>query len=930
MTRARLSRWVGTAAAGTLALALLVGVCVFTALAGPAFSLHTRTQALQRTLAGLTGTDKTVQMTAAYSDFTNPNEFSQRSLQLTPTDLDASIRELSAGLAGLQVPLAAGAWAGVTTRALSSTLTAPPPGGAAGVVPVSFEVVYRDPLAAHARVVAGSLAGPVQAGSVGVAVTTQTANVLGLRLGSSLRVFTPGGTSTLVVTAVVSARDPGSPFWTLDPTVAAPSLNIPPQSSPYWVGGLFADPGQLAAMQNAFGRSGMTLNWLFSLAAGAVNADQAPGLQANLNRATAALPALTGDFQASAGTLTVTSPLIADLAAFLATQSAVQTVLLLLFVTLTVTGAAVIVLAGRMIVARRDGELGMLRARGGTVRQLAAVAGRGAAVAAVPGALLGVGLGVALVPGGTAVPSLGWWLASIAVATALAGPPLIAAWRHRGLLPHAHPSLLPQIRSGSGSARNPARILTAETRRTRVAWRRLVAEVTACAACVAGLVVLRNQGLPAGGGINLYLSAAPVLVVIPVVLVMLRLYPLAVRGLLALSARGTNATGFVAFSGAARPFAMLPAFALVLALGLASFAGTVSDGIGRGEVAASWQSTGADAVIKAGGGSAPFGSAVMREITAVPGVRQATAVWATAWVTSAGQAVTLVGVDPASYAALTAGTPFPPFPAGRLGAAPAAASSAAASSGAAVPVLVSPSAAAALGGAPARLFSAVSMGPVRLRAVGTLGATPALPGGGAFAVMALQTLPGLNGHPAPNLILVNGSGIDQARLSAVVSRAIPGSTITFRAAVLAQLTGSPLQHGGAVIVTLTIAAAAAFGLFIVLLGLALGSAQRELTLARLVVMGYERDVRLVLAEAMPSVLAAVVAGIACALVLPRLLSSTLDLSGFTGTNIPVQLQPDLVALGLPAAVLVLIAALMLVTETRALRRRGVTGTLRAT
>jgi putative ABC transport system permease protein len=922
MTRApRPSRWVGTAVAGTLALALLVGGCVFTALAGPAFSLHTRTQALQQTLAGLTGTDKTVQMTAAYGDFTNPDEFSTHSLHLAPTDVNASISELGAGLAGLHLPLAVGAWAGMTTKALSSTLTAPPPGGAAGVVPVSFEVVYRDPLASHAQVVAGSYAGPVPAGAVGVAATTQTANVLGLHLDSSVRVFIPGGTLTLVVTAVVSERNPGSSFWTLDPTVAAPSLNIPPQSSPYWVGGLFADPGQLAAMQNAFGRSGMTLNWLFPLAVGGVNADQASGLQANLNRATAALPALTGDLQASAGTLTVTSPLIADLAAFLATQSAVQTVLLLLFVTLTVTGAAVIVLAGRMIVARRDGELGMLRARGGTVRQLAAVTGRGVAVAAVPGALLGAALAVALVPGGTAVPSLGWWLAGIAVATALAGPPLIAAWRHRSLLSHAHPRLLPQIRSGAGPALNPARIVTAETRRTRVAWRRLVAEFTACVACVAGLVVLRDQGLPAGGGVNLYLSAAPVLVVIPVVLVMLRLYPLAVRGLLALSARGTNATGFVAFSGADRPFTVLPAFALVLALGLASFAGTVSDGIGRGEVAASWQSTGADAVIRAGAGSAPFGSAVVRQIAAVPGVRQATAVWATAWATSAGQSVTLVGVNPASYAALTVGTPFPPFPSGKLGGAPTAAS---------VPVLASPSAAAALGRSPTRLFSVAAMGPVRVRVVGTLSATPALPGGGGFAIMALQTLPGPDGRPAPNLILVNGSGIDQARLSAVVSRAIPGSTITFRAAVLAQLTSSPLQHGGAVIVTLTIAAAAAFGLFIVLLGLALGSAQRELTLARLVVMGYERDVRLVLAEAMPSVLAAVVAGIACALVLPRLLGSTLDLSGFTGTSIPVQLQPDLVALGLPAAVLVLTAALMLVSETRALRRRGVTGTLRAT
>jgi putative ABC transport system permease protein len=941
MTRAPgLSRWAGAAVAGiasrgglggsspraSIALALLVGGCVFTALAGPAFSLHARTQALRQTLTGLASTDKTVQMTADWSAFTNPNEFSLNPVQqgLAPADFDASISELGAGLSGLHVPLAAGAWASLTTRVSRTTLTAPSPGGAPGDLPVSLEVAYRDPLASYAQVVAGSYAGPVPAGAVGVAANLQTANLLGLRLGSSLHLFTPSGSSALVVTAIVQERDPGSTFWTLDPTVAVPTLNTPPNASPYWAGGLFADPGQFSAMQSAFGGRGMTLDWVFPLALGGVTADQAPGLYDDLNQATTAIPALTGDLQQSASTVTVTSPLIADLAAFLATQSAVQTVLLLLFVSLTVTGAAVIALAGRMIVARRDGELGTLRARGATVRQLAAVTGRGALIAAVPGALLGAILAVTLVPGGTAVPPLGWWLTASAVATALAAPPLIAVWRHRGLLPHAHPSLLPQVHSGSGPPVNPARITTAETRRSRVAWRRLVAELAACAVCVAGLVVLRDQGLPAGGGINLYLSAAPVLVVVPVVLVMVRLYPLAVRGLLALSARGTSATGFVAFSGAVRPFAVLPAFALVLALGLASFAGTVNDGIGRGEAAAAWQSTGADAVIKAGPRSGPFGSAVLQEIRAVPGVRQATAVWVTAWQTSNGQVLTVLAVDPAGYAALSAGTPFPSFPAGRLGGV-----SAAASSGAAVPVLVSPSAATALDQATTQLFSAAGMGPVRVRVAGTLSATPGLPGGGAFAVMALQTLPGPEGRPAPDIILVNGSGIDQARLSAAVSRAIPGSTITFRAAVLAQLESSPLQHGGAVIITLTIAAAAAFGLFIVLLGLALGSAQRELTLARLVVMGYESAVRLALAEAMPAVLAAVVAGAACAVVLPRLLGSTLDLSGFTGTSIPVQLQPDLAALGLPAAVLVLIAVLMLVTETRALRRRGVTGALRA-
>ena len=301
-----------------------------------------------------------------------------------------------------------------------------------------------------------------------------------------------------------------------------------------------------------------------------MTAASAQGLDNALNRATTTPPPLTGRLALSADTLTVTSPLLSDLSLFLSTQAAIETVLLLLFVSLTVVGATVILLAARMIVARRDAELTMLRARGGSLRQVAALLARAAVLAAGPAAVIGVGLATALVPGAGSSPASGsgWPLAGIAVLAALAGPPLVAVWHYRRPAP----------------ASNPARVTSAETGRPGRAWRRPVAEVTAIAASVAGLVVLRNQGVSApgsGGGADLYLTLTPVLVAIPVVVVMLRLYPLAVRGLLAVCARGAGATGFVALSRAARSSltGVLPAFALVLALSLATFAGMVSNGI---------------------------------------------------------------------------------------------------------------------------------------------------------------------------------------------------------------------------------------------------------------------------------------------------------------------------------------------------------------
>jgi hypothetical protein len=65
-----LNRVAGSAAGSMAALALLVCGCVFAALAGPALSLHTRSEALHQTLAGLSGTTKTVQAATDVGSFT--------------------------------------------------------------------------------------------------------------------------------------------------------------------------------------------------------------------------------------------------------------------------------------------------------------------------------------------------------------------------------------------------------------------------------------------------------------------------------------------------------------------------------------------------------------------------------------------------------------------------------------------------------------------------------------------------------------------------------------------------------------------------------------------------------------------------------------------------------------------------------------------
>ena len=912
-----LKRAAGTAVASTLALALLVAGCVFAAMAGPALSLHARSQALHQTTARLAPTVKTVQVGANWANFaadliefsgTNQN-VPVADQDLTASQLALTTREIKTSLARLPLPLGPGAWSGLSAEPTLVASGAAPSAVMSGIQP-RLEVLYRASLTSNATLVAGSYsAGPQRAGTVTVAVTPQTAARFGVHPGSRVTLVSPTGIITLAVTAIVRPQQAGSTFWTQDPLASRPSV-VTPLGPPYWAGGVFADPGQLAPMQTAFAGPGLEMNWEFPLAVGNLNADQAQGLANALNRATTVTLGLTGSLEPGADDLDVTSPLIPDLALFLSTQAGIETVLLLLSVSLIVIAAAVIVLAGRMMVARRAEELAMLRARGGSLRQVTRLMAGGAAVAALPAAAIGAAVAVAVIPGDAAAAGLGWLLAGITLAVALAGPALIAAWQHRKPAPAA----------------NAAQVLTAETGRRRAAWRRPVAEVTACAACAAGLVVLRNQGVPAGGQVNPLLMLAPVLVAVPVVLIMLRLYPLVVRGLLRVSARRTGATGFVALSAAARSSltGVLPAFALVLALSLATFAGMVSNGIARGETATAWHITGADVLIQPGPTAGPVTPGVLKSIASVRGVTHATAVWNTTWVTPFGQTVTVTAVDPASYAAVTATTPYPPLALAQLGGAARALAA-----GAPVPVFASPDAAAVLGRGATQLASLAPAGPFKVRVAGIVTSTPAQPGGGTFVVMPQLVLPGPAGAPAPNMILVSGSAIDESQLTAQVNRSIAGSTITYRSAVLNSLTNSPLPHGAALIVAFTLAEAAVLGLMIVLLGLALGSSERQLTLARLTVMGHERDTRLVLAEAMPAVLAAVVAGAVCAIVLPHLIGSSIDLSAFTGTSAPVLFQPDATALGGPAAAIVVLAVAALAAEARTLRRRGMAGILRA-
>ena len=437
---------------------------------------------------------------------------------------------------------------------------------------------------------------------------------------------------------------------------------------------------------------------------------------------------------------------------------------------------------------------------------------------------------------------------------------------------------------------------------------RVIVEVTTAAAAIGGIVIARTQS----GTVDLYASAAPVLVAVLAVIVILRLYQVLLRALARASARRRGVVGFVGLtraSAATVTFA-LPAITLVLAVTIGSFTGMVREAVTRSETAASWQENGAAAAVAAPWALNTLASLISPSAAAslaeVPGVKHAASVLVVPLSVSGGAVITGLVVDPSSYAALVnSSMGFPAVSPALL--------TAARGGGGATPVLASPQAVADLAVPGGDSISAQQGLPgLRVRVVGQLPSTPALPAGGAFIVLPQSAI----GVRAINLMLLDGPSIDMTRLRAAAKATTANAEllITTRSAALQQLSGAPLQQGTFLLFTLAIGYAIALALAVLLLELALGAADREVILARLATMGLPERRRGLLAavEVLPAIAAAAVAAIGCAF-----------------AQIPVPLRPDVASFALPLAGLVLVTIIALGYEIRSRRGRGVAVTMRA-
>jgi putative ABC transport system permease protein len=886
----------GTGAAASVAFGLLVFASVLASLAIPRESAGLSNGALQRVIAGSQPADRTVIATVPETSMTNEIG------QVHAAEIAVAGASLRARLAAGGVPVADDppAWSSLTTGYVPVAGAA----RAAGYRKPQFEMTYRTALAHYSRIVAGRL--PVGGSAAGkrtvvqAAVTTTTAARFGLRIGTRL----DAGPVQLVVTGIIRPANQAAEFWSEDPVAAGPART--PGSAgqlPYWIGAVFIGPAALPLIESTLGTGEMQVTWVYPAALDRLTAGQASGLEASLDSllssgATVIIPRL-----GSSVTVTISSPIPSILSPFIAGENAVAPALELLYVSLAVIGAVVVLLGARLVAQRRAAEFTLMRVRGAALYQLGWLMLRASVVIAAAAVAAAAALAIGLTPGDG--DAAGWWLASITIAVTLAGAVLISVVPQRVAAPVTG---RPERRA---AGRGPAA-------------RRIVVETALAAVAIGALVVLRNQGLSSGNS-GLYTSATPVLIAIPMAVVLLRCYPLLARKLARIAGMSRGVVAFVGLARATRipPGTTLPAFALVLVLAMVAFPDMVSTSVTRSQVAASWQQVGADAVIQAQPGQA-ITPALQRQISSVPGVVSTATGVVDAGSLSAGTELSVMFVDPARYAAVIDEAPGPRFPLAAL-----SGNAEGSPAGAIVPAVATAAAAQLVGTAPTRV--SVGTSTITIRLAGRTG-VPGIPGapGVATGVALVVPMQALGPDPEPNVMLVAGPGLDAARLSAAVRRALPGGTVTLRAPALAALTTAPVPQAAQTALTQGMATAAGFGALVLLLSLLLTAWTRDMTLARLATMGLRRwQAQLLQAtETLPPVVAAALGGVACAWLLVPLVGPGLNLGAFAGTGTAAVVTGAAFPLVGSAVGLVLAALLVMAVQAVITYHRGSAGALR--
>ncbi|OKK17387.1 hypothetical protein AMK16_21315 [Streptomyces sp. CB00455] len=837
---------------------------------------------------------------------------SSRNGPQTPQELDAALATLRARAAGAFRLAPSGPVYGA--RSLKSrALTTPGLDRPEGVDPL-LSLVHLPQSASHTKLVAGRWpSGGEPGGPVPVALSRSASQTLNAPLGTVLD--TPvslAGPVRAEVVGLYDVTDPADVYWSDLLCLTKSCQTFTPDSKRYWQTAALVGADALDRL-DGWGTAGEFF-WRLPVDTGVLRADRLPDTAHEVASFVAGPTASDLALVVRRPDLRITSRLPELFERAEARRRGTAPLAAIGPVGVAGVGVVVFCLAAALLGDRREAELRLLRARGGSRCSVVLRLLTEGAAAVVPATALAALLAAWLLP----TPR---WGASLTAACAV-GLVALSAFPARAFM-------LLSVRHGQ---------------RPR---RRLVAESLVVTATAAAVFEVRRRGVSASAGVDPLLVAAPLLLALCGALALARLQPLALEALARAAGRGPGLVGFLGAARAARGTggrprpSVLPLVALLLAVTTGGFGATVLTSVDTARTQVARQAVGGDAQIAAPAGDA-LPQELLRSAGVLPGVRTAVPVRVEedAFVFGLGRGslqVTVVVADPVAYAGLARTVGRGRFdPAALATGAPGAAQSPAFD--APLPALFSGDLGAAPGGRAVRLRVRGEELQVRAAGVVTDG-TPALPGRGSAVIVLPDRATAAAAPQAarPNRWFATGP-VDADRLDELVRTGAPGADAVTgpyvartSAALVAALSADPLQHSAVRLFWASVGGAAGFALLAVLLTLLRAAPERAALLARLRTMGLRprQGVALILAETLPQALVAAVGGALVATAAVALLGPAVDLSSLVGSPVPAGLRltaPPVLTQTLGLAALVAVAVLV---EAALSGRRQITTELRA-
>lgn len=350
--------------------------------------------------------------------------------------------------------------------------------------------------------------------------------------------------------------------------------------------------------------------------------------------------------------------------------------------------------------------------------------------------------------------------------------------------------------------------------------------------------------------------------------------------------------------------------ALVLAVSSVVLAAAASDTLRRGAERAGWEQVGADVGVEARGLRPP----AVKQITDIDGVRRVAPVFTADSVsveTRTGvEGVTVVGVDPATFAEVSEGRlrdlDLSPREDGMI---PAVASTD-----------------LELDDERAQVLYAQSR--VDLRVVDRLEQVPGVTEGGSFVLVDLTAFESATERTLQTFthVLVSGTA-DGDHVRSVVQEVDPLAVVTTRAGVTSERLEAPAVARTMDILAAATVAATTLAVFGILLTVGLGAPERRRTTAVLAAVGGERRLaaRIGMVALLPIVVVDGLAAAGCGLLLTVVAGRGLDLAGLMGTREHLAVRPDpataaVVGAGLLALVVLAAAAARITRPARSADR----------